>query len=123
MNAIPEAAVEAAAQVLQEHRWPGRDWARTRDGVRDGFRSTSRAALEAAWDHQHPVFTTVEELDDLPVGSVVLTQGGRSFQKYEPRTLGGYTFHSWMCSDGGFVRAGYQPSSLLPARVLWRGEA
>jgi hypothetical protein len=52
------------------------------------------------------VVTTAEELDALPVGSVVLDYQGRSWQKYEPRQTGVYEYHEWQCPDGGFVRAG-----------------
>lgn len=61
--------------------------------------------------------TTVEELDALPVGSVVL-RNGRAFQRYKlrPDVFGEY--QEWKCADGGFVRSSKDGSSILPATVL-----
>lgn len=61
---------------------------------------------------------TLEDLEALPVGSVVL-QHGRSWQRYEPRREGLYQYHPWMCPDGGFVRDGNPPTALVGARLIY----
>jgi hypothetical protein len=66
--------------------------------------------------------TTPEELDALPVGSVVLNRG-RSWQRYEPRTVGNYEYNIWQCPDGGFVRDIETGSLILPATVLHEPES
>jgi len=74
-------------------------------------------ALLAAGYSKPRAITTVEELDALPVGSVVL-RNGRAFQHYpaHPAPFGEY--QQWKCGDGGFVRSTKDGSSILPATVL-----
>jgi hypothetical protein len=62
--------------------------------------------------------TTVEELDALPVGSVVL-HGGRAFQHYPAYPAPFDEYQKWKCGDGGFVRSTKDGSSILPATVLY----
>ena len=62
---------------------------------------------------------TLEDLESLPVGSVVLCHG-RVWQRYEPRLLGVYQYHQWMCPDGGFIRDGNTPTALIGARLIYQ---
>jgi len=66
--------------------------------------------------------TTEEELDALPVGSVVL-RNGRAFQRFAPRPAPFDEYPMWRCGDGGFVRSTKGGSSILPATVLHVGGA
>jgi len=64
--------------------------------------------------------TTVEELDALPIGSVVLRHG-RAFQRFGPRAVVFGEYKMWQCTDGGFVRSTKDGSSILPAIVIYEG--
>lgn len=66
--------------------------------------------------------TTVEELDALPVGSVVL-YNGRAFQHYPAYPAPFDEYQKWKCGDGGFVRSTKDGSSILPTSVLWEPAA
>lgn len=66
--------------------------------------------------------TTVEELDALPVGSAVL-HNGRAFQHYPAYPAPFDEYQQWKCGDGGFVRSTKDGSSILPALVLFEGQA
>jgi hypothetical protein len=74
-------------------------------------------SLLAAGYRKPRTITTAEELDALPVGSVVLSRG-RSYQRYEPHVTQWAEYHKWMCPDGGFIRAETDSSLLLPVTVL-----
>lgn len=88
----------------------------------DDYVSPDKAAdaiLTAGYRKPRQV-ATVEELDVLPVGSVVLCRG-RSWQRYEPRktdSLGFYSAYTWQCPDGGFVREPKDGFTILPATVI-----
>ena len=62
---------------------------------------------------------TLEDLEALPVGSVVLRRG-RVWQRYEPRLSGVYQYHQWMCPDGGVIRDGDTPVALIGARLVYQ---
>lgn len=64
------------------------------------------------------VIETTEELDTLPVGSVVL-HNGRAFQHYPSHAAPFDEYQKWKCADGGFVRSTKDGSSILPATVLY----
>jgi hypothetical protein len=66
--------------------------------------------------------TTAEELDALPVGSVVLCRG-RAFQHYPAYPAPFDEYQKWKCADGGFVRSTKDGSQILPATVLHEPEA
>jgi hypothetical protein len=61
--------------------------------------------------------TTAEELDALPVGSVVLRHG-RAFQRFAPRAAAFGEYKKWQCTDGGFVRSTKDGSTILPATLI-----
>jgi hypothetical protein len=67
----------------------------------------------------HPVITTAEDLDALPVGSVLLDAHGRAFSFVNG------AWRSPILRNGGIVRAeAYAPSEVpLPATVLHVGGA
>lgn len=65
--------------------------------------------------------TTPEELDALPVGSVVM-HNGRAFQRYPAYPAPFDEYQKWKCGDGGFVRSTKDGSSILPATVLHEPE-
>lgn len=78
---------------------------------------TLTQAVLADGYRQQRTISTVEELEALPVGSVIL-YGGRSWQRYVPQTISGYTYKTWQCPDGGFVRNSGGGAFILPATVL-----
>lgn len=63
------------------------------------------------------LITTPQELDALPVGSVVLHHG-RAFQHYPAHSAPFDEYQKWKCPDGGFVRSTKDGSSILPALVI-----
>lgn len=79
-------------------------------------------AILAAGYRKPRTITTVEELDALPVGSVVL-HSGRAFQHYPAYPAPFDEYQKWKCGDGGFVRSTKDGSSILPATVLYEPEA
>lgn len=94
-----------------------------------GYETSTREVAEAvdailgAGYRKPRVITTAEELDALPVGSVVL-RNGRAFQRFAPRQVNAfYEYKMWQCTDGGFVRSTKDGSSILPATVLYEAEA
>lgn len=86
----------------------------------DDWMTEAADAILAAGYRKPRTITTTEELDALPVGSVVL-RNGRAFQRYklQPDVFG--EFQEWKCADGGFVRSSKDGSSILPATVLHEG--
>ena len=89
--------------------------------TRSSMTETADAILAAGYRRTR-VVTTVAELDALPVGAIVLHRG-RSWQRYEPRSIGLYTYHVWQCPDGGFVDSAEGGRLILPATVLHEPEA
>lgn len=78
----------------------------------------ARVNAEQALEASKPrVITTPEELDALPVGSVVL-RNGRAFQRFAPRPAPFDEYPLWRCGDGGFVRSSKDGSTILPATVV-----
>jgi hypothetical protein len=77
-------------------------------------------AILAAGYRKPKVVTTAEELDALPVGSVVL-HNGRAFQHYQAYPAPFDEYQKWKCGDGGFVRSTKDGSSILPATILHEG--
>lgn len=75
------------------------------------------AAILAAGYSKPRQVSTVEELDALPVGSVVL-HNGRAFQHYPAHPAPFDEYQKWKCGDGGFVRSTKDGRSILPATVL-----
>ncbi|TQJ60500.1 hypothetical protein FBY30_2768 [Arthrobacter sp. SLBN-83] len=75
-------------------------------------------AILAAGYRKPRTITTAEELDALPVGSVVL-RNGRAFQRFAPHRVNAfYEYKAWQCTDGGFVRSTKDGMSILPATVI-----
>lgn len=68
---IPAQAVEAAYEAWLAHK-------ATRNP--DNAKEAIRAALEAAAPYMQPTVTTIEELDALPAGTVILDSEGNSTQ-------------------------------------------
>lgn len=79
-------------------------------------------AILAAGYRRPRTITTVEELDEMAVGSVVL-HGGRAFQHYPAYPAPFDEYQQWKCGDGGFVRSTSDGSSILPATLLHDGGA
>ncbi|MCO4257340.1 hypothetical protein [Pseudarthrobacter cellobiosi] len=78
----------------------------------------ARVNAEEALEASKPrTITKAEELDALPVGSVVL-HNGRAFQHYPAYPAPFDEYQQWKCGDGGFVRSTKDGSSILPATVL-----
>jgi len=69
----------------------------------------NRRQSKAAWDAFHPTITTAEELDALPVGSVILDGDGMAAQKED----------EWDWDGGG--RCWVTRQLALPATVLHMG--
>lgn len=65
--------------------------------------------------------TTIDDLNELPIGSVILCDQ-RAWTRLEPHPSQLMTYPAlvtWGCPDGGFVRQGNQPDTLLPAQLLF----
>lgn len=75
------------------------------------------AAILAAGYHKPRTITTSDELNALPVGSVVLYRD-RAFQHYPAHPAPFDEYQQWKCADGGFVRSTKDGSSILPAIVI-----
>ena len=82
-------------------------------------RLVAEEALKAA---KPRTITTAEELDALPVGSVVL-HNGRAFQHYPAYPAPFDEYQKWKCADGGFVRSTKDGSMILPATVIHEAAA
>jgi hypothetical protein len=97
------------------------------DEIRGFIAWTNQAPMElavrltAAGYRKPRIVTTAEELDALPVGSVVL-HNGRAFQHYPAYPAPFDEYQQWKCGDGGFVRSTKGGSSILPATVLYEPE-
>lgn len=104
-DAIPQAAVVKAAQAISPKYW-------------EAALEDARAALEAALPHLHPTVATAEELDALPVGSVVLMDDGSIWFKRTQRpksVMWERIGHSQWGQSNVVVRHGH-------ATVLHRGQ-
>lgn len=87
-------------------------------GPNEVYAARTADAVLAAGYRKPRTITTTEELDALPVGSVVL-RNGRAFQRFAPHRVNAfYEYKAWQCTDGGFVRSTKDGSSILPATVL-----
>jgi len=88
------------------------------DGVGVSNPDVIADSILAAGYRKPRTITTVEELDALPVGSVVL-HDGRAFQHYPAYPAPFDEYQKWKCGDGGFVRSTNDGSMILPATVLY----
>lgn len=102
-----EALGPLTAEIDEQDRW---------------LRDHQARAITAAGYRKPRVVTTTEELDALPVGSVVL-RNGRAFQRFAPRPAAFGEYRMWKCTDGGYVRSTNDGSSILPATVIYDPEA
>lgn len=83
--------------------------------VFEGDQRTADALLAAGYRKPQHV-TTIEELDALPIGSVILDPAGLSLHKNE--------FTGWRASNGAKnIPAGLLELEALPATVLYEPEA
>jgi len=82
-----------------------------------GVPEVADAILAAGYSNPRTI-STVEELDQLPAGSVIL-RNGRAFQHYPAHSAPFDEYQKWKCADGGFVRSTKDGSSILPATVLY----
>jgi len=123
---LNEEALEAMSRVMNPDAWatidrhPDDDLTiMTKKAELSKAEKLAAAYLSAVPDD---IVTTLEELDALPAGSVIITRGGRVWTAFEPRVSFGFEYCRWMCPDGGYVRdKGW--FSNLPARVLYRPKA
>lgn len=81
------------------------------------YKAMAEGVISAGYAKPRQI-TTVEELDALPVGSVVL-HNGRAFQHYPAYPAPFNEYRKWKCTDGGFVRSTKDGSSILPVTVLY----
>lgn len=113
-------AREELAELLQDNitdALPIHPW---RGEIREQVELAVQHVLAAGYTKQRTV-ATVEELDALPVGSVVL-HGGRTFQHYPAYPAPFDEYQKWKCPDGGFVRSTKDGTAILPATVLYSPE-
>ena len=104
---IPEAAIEAGTDAIAT------EWADESDAR--PYRDLARAVLTAALPHLHPVIETEEQMDALPVGTVVRQSGGG--RVVVERTLSGWHAAGAYAPYATHTAAYY----LLPATVLHMG--
>lgn len=83
----------------------------------DTYAHNIATRLLAAGYSKPRTISTVEELDALPVGSVIL-HNGRAFQHYPAYPAPFDEYQQWKCGDGGFVRSTKDGSSILPAMLI-----
>jgi len=106
---ISDEALEVAARVMLDKMYDDPTLK-----VDDEDRDIMRAALEAAAPHMQPLITTIEELEALPFGSVILDRSGLSLHKNE--------FTGWRASNGAkSVTVEMLENEALPATVLHVG--
>ena len=79
--------------------------------IDDGFNAHVAAEIAAA---VHPTIGTVDQLDALPEGSVILTVDGVAFQRSETGM--------WFEAGGGYEGCGALAKHGAPIRLLWTGE-
>ncbi len=130
MTAEQEVAAAAEAMFVEDALW-GIPEHPTDDDIRAYWHHLARAALAAT----AVTIATAEDMDALPVGSVVMTL--MTVEPYEHRIwqkfggsrewLSGWPRHEWQATDGGFVRVG-QPADcpLMGPRIatlLYRPES
>jgi hypothetical protein len=125
-------ARDELALTIMHHPWIAAAWPKgycpTCDRVIDaGHNSPCHAdhvadAILTAGYRKPRTIATVEELNALPVGSVVL-RNGRAFQRFAPTPAAFDEYQMWRCPDGGFVRSTKDGSSILPATVVHEAEA
>lgn len=97
-----------------------KDWDENREHHDYAYEIADR--LIAAGYSKPRTITTAEELDALPVGSVVLHHG-RAFQHYPAYPAPFDEYQKWKCGDGGFVRSTKSGDMLLPALVIHEATA
>jgi hypothetical protein len=108
------------ARAEAEKRWPGPAVAGRRHGFVEGFLAGHEAATRTR------VITTVDELDALPIGSVVLNANGVAFVKTWYDDGGGLQMDRWYATgfEGRWVSEAVIGGGLTsPARVLYEPEA
>lgn len=104
-----EGIEKAANQILEAH------FRLTGVTLRAEVWDYARAAVTAYMDHAHPVVDTVEELDALPVGTVVLDASGPCQRLDRGEGV------SWWAAAG--YEGGWGSDEIdLPARVLHWGD-
>lgn len=111
---IPDEAVDAAAKIV--YRTSGRKRVMSYEQARPTCRDEAREILEAAAPHLQPTVTTVEELDALPEGAMVRTDGGFYLKEALRRGIS-----TWVTTDEQYY---FKSADIpLPATVIYRGQA
>jgi hypothetical protein len=114
-------ARDELAELIASAEYPNMNppWAERKDRSPVKWYSRKYADVLIAAGYRKPCqITTVEELDALAVGSVVL-HSGRAFQHYPAYPAPFNEYRKWKCTDGGFVRSTKDGSAILPATVLY----
>ena len=112
----PDAIASMARIHFESGRTDHRKWEHLYPEIQETLIAEMRPYAESALAVAQPVVNSVEELDALPVGSVV--RGGEDDLVGEKIRLSPYLPH-W-CTIGEEVEA--DKRDLLPARVLYRPE-
>lgn len=93
-------ALEASAAAARID-WSGHtDWNGAPNSVQIAYRNFARAAVSAYLSVAQPEVNSVEELDALPGGTVIMATGGRWDTEYPELFLKcGYAHTPWMALD------------------------
>ena len=104
---VPKVAVDALAAV--DVRWPGATLPQARPAI--------VAAILAALSERCTI-ATVEQLDALPMGSVIRDRGGRVFEMTDWK-CGTTGYHSWWSETGAEGEASSDELDDLSALLIW----
>lgn len=102
---LDKEGLEKAAEALHNEKYPAWLWGTNKE-LQQHYRGQVTAAVTAYLGHTE--VSTVEELDALPVGTVVLNQYGSAWQR------GG---RNWYLAG---APGGQKAVPYLPARVIYR---
>lgn len=118
MSADPRIEVVAKAVCQSRHRHHGSNldyWIYAGEYAREQYRDDATAALAAI--DEASIVNTVEELDALPVGSVILDSDADAWQR---------TRRGWTCTDRAANTQDMPSGGILvilsPVRVIYRGQ-
>jgi len=99
------------AEILHGHSW--------RLGSGSSREDVAALIAAAAEQHYRPRVETVEQLDALPVGSVVRTTEGRVAEKTGEHWGNASGYGSWWNETGDEISCGSDELDDLPAIVVW----
>ena len=113
MTTLDPRGLDKAAEVranLDAYDWGMPRWDDLEDEQRDALRGEASDIITAYLDSAQPVVETVEELEELPVGVVVLDSDQEELVNLP---------EGWYCIAHNELALPHEDIA-LPARVIWR---